>query len=181
MEHLQKLIDENLDSELFIQACEHSIISETYQIQAAVRDQDSFPIITRALNIVRLSNRIIQVANQEAENSEEMDFVNRILNSNDFLKQCLTLMAKSAKSLAVQPNNKEKFLSWTNSNEKLIDAIAGVRTAVSFNECIDDSSSKLSSVALISDDSHKETGTSTMATYFQIPEFDLLKLNEGLL
>ena len=52
-EHLQKLVDENCDSELFIRACEHSIVSETYQTQAAVQDQDSVSIVTHALNIVR--------------------------------------------------------------------------------------------------------------------------------
>ena len=119
MERLQKLVDESLDTELFIRACEHSIIRETYQTQAAVQDQNSVAIITHALNIIRRSNRIVQVASQEADNSEENEYVDQISMANEGLKQCLPVMVNSAKRLAGQSSNKECFLAWTNSNEKV--------------------------------------------------------------
>ena len=138
-ERLQKLVDECLDCELFIKACEHSIIKETYKTQTAVQENNNTAIVLNALNIARRSNRIIQVATQEAENSEDNAYVDRILGSNELLKQGISLilnsikwscsykllfkalppMIQSAKILASQPNNKENYLLWANANEKV--------------------------------------------------------------
>lgn len=92
MERLQKLVDESVDCELFIKACENSIIKETYDTQTAVLEKNNSTIITNALNIARRSNRIIQVATQEAENSEDPEYVDRIIYSNEQLKQALPAM-----------------------------------------------------------------------------------------
>ena len=86
MDHLLKIVDESVDCELFIKACEDSIIKETYQTQTAVQEKNNSAIIIHALNIARRSNRIIQVATQEAENSEDNIYVNNILKSNELLK-----------------------------------------------------------------------------------------------
>lgn len=86
MERLLKLVDESVDCELFIKACESSIIKETYQTQTAVQENNNSAIVIHALNIARRSNRIIQVATQEAENSEDSMYVNKILSSNELLK-----------------------------------------------------------------------------------------------
>ena len=86
MERIVKLVDESLDCELFIKACETSIIKETFQTQTAVQENNSSAIVVHALNIARRSNRIIQVATQEVENSEDNLYVNKILNANEFLK-----------------------------------------------------------------------------------------------
>jgi hypothetical protein len=96
-ERLQKLVDECLDCELFIKACEHSIIKETYKTQTAVQENNNTAIVLNALNIARRSNRIIQVATQEAENSEDNAYVDRILGSNELLKQGISLIFNSIK------------------------------------------------------------------------------------
>ena len=143
MERLQRLVDESLDAELFIRACELTIIKETYITQAAVQDRNSMAIVTNALNIARRTNRIMQVASQEADNSEELEFVNNLTAANESLKQSkhttkfiskcfmlfscffflikdLPIMIHCAKMLASQTSNKENFLLWTNANEKVI-------------------------------------------------------------
>ena len=104
------------------------------------------------------------MASQEADNSEEMEYVRRILNSNELLKQCLPVMVASAKALAARPNSKERFLAWTSSNERLIDAIGAVRTAVA------DGGSSASDSAV---------STSSVGSFCRIPDFDVLRLNEG--
>ena len=151
MDHLQKLVDDSLDPELFIKACENSIIRETYDTQNAVQEQNSMAIVTNALNIVRRSNRIVQLASQEADNSEEMEYVNRIQTTNDILKQCLPGMVQSAKKLASQPDNKDYFLSWTSSNEKLIDSIIHVRHSVKLDRTNNDESDRSSTYGLFTD------------------------------
>ena len=130
MENLQKMVDESIDCEQFISACEKSIITETYLTQAAVQENNNSAIVLNTLNIAKRSNRIIQVANQEAENSEDPNYVNRIIRANESLRQSLPAMIHNAKSLAVQPNNKEYYLKWADSNEKLINSINNVKNAV---------------------------------------------------
>ncbi len=133
MENLQKMVDESLDCVQFISACEKIIIKETYQTQAAVQEKNNSAIVINTLNIAKRSNRIIQVANQEVENSEDPIYVNRIISANESLRQSLPAMIHNAKSLAVQPNNKEFYLKWADSNEKLINSINNVKNAVNVN------------------------------------------------
>lgn len=185
MEHLQRLVDESLDSELFIKACENSIIRETFQTQGAVQEHNSMAIVTNALNIVRRSNRIVQIASQESDNSEEMEYVNRIQTTNEILKQCLPGVVQSAKKLAAKPDNKDYFLSWTSSNEKLLDSIIQVRQSVTLDRTSDDTSNRSSTCDQFTDDS---TETSLKAncensvdnSSHQFSDFDFPRPAEGL-
>ena len=86
---LQRLVDESVDSVSFIEACEQSIIRETFLTQTAIQENNKQAIVLNALNIARRTNRIIQVAAQEAENSEENSFVTNIITANEELKKCL--------------------------------------------------------------------------------------------
>ena len=72
----------------FIEAFEISIYKEIYQAQTAIQENNKQAIVLNALNIAKRTNRIIQVATQEAENSEETSFVTNVLQSNEELKQC---------------------------------------------------------------------------------------------
>ena len=193
MERLLKLVDESVDCELFIRACEKSIIKETFRTQTAVQENSNSAIVLNALNIARRSNRIIQVATQEAENSEDNAYVNQILVSNEFLKLglspfflvnmlcyllmffCVDLalptMIHSAKTLANQPSDKNNYLAWANSNEKLIDAIAKMREAVTITQLNEDSSvgvpPSVSSTYITSTDASN------------LPDIEALRINEG--
>ena len=119
MLRIQKLLDEIIDCESFIIACEKSIIKETYETQTAVQEKNSSVIVTNALNVARRTNRIMQIASQEAENSEDKFYVEQILIANDFLKQSLPSLIQSAKLLALEPTNKENYLVWASSNENV--------------------------------------------------------------
>ncbi|RMZ94679.1 vinculin isoform X2 [Brachionus plicatilis] len=132
--YLQQLVDEIIDCESFIIACEKSIIRETYETQDAVLEKNTSVIVNNALSIAQKTNRIVKVTAQEAENSEDKLFVDKILQSNDKLKQSLPYFIHSAKSLALDPSDKENYLIWASSNEQLIDAIASVRECVSSND-----------------------------------------------
>lgn len=119
MDRLQKLVDESLNTELFICACEQSIFEEIYLTYMAVNENDNKVIVAKGLSIIRRSNRVWQVANLEAENFEEEEFVKRILIENEKLKKCLPIMIKCTKQLAFQPDNKDFFKEWTNSNKQV--------------------------------------------------------------
>jgi len=84
---LQQLVDESIDSVAFIEACEFMIVKETFLAQTAIQENNKPAIVRNVLNIGRRTNRIIQVASQEAENSEENSFVNNIVMANEELKE----------------------------------------------------------------------------------------------
>ena len=64
-------------------------------------------------------------------------------------------------------------------NSQLIDAISAVREAVSLENCSDDMSNQSSSYGMYSEDLYDDSNSSSMGSFCQIPEFDLLKINEG--
>ncbi|CAF0804091.1 unnamed protein product [Brachionus calyciflorus] len=194
VQKLQKLIDDIIDCESFIIACEKSIIKETYQTQAAVLEKNSSAIVTNALNIVRRTNRIIEIAGQEAENSEDSFFVEKILIANDNLKKTLPVLIQSAKFLAIEPSNKENYLVWASSNEKLIDAISNVRESVSNQDLTsnrsslpneDDLDSELSNLENLKIDEDMHSNGYIMPKYRAIPVSrptplpDLIEENEN--
>lgn len=86
MERMRCLVDANVDPSIFIRACEYSIIKDTHKCEMAVREKNSFEIVTNASNIARRANRIIQVAAQEVENSEDKEYVKQITNASEALK-----------------------------------------------------------------------------------------------
>ena len=116
---MQKLIDENIDCESFIIACEKSIINETFETQNAVLEKNATVIINNTISIAQKANRIMKIIVQEGDNSEDKLFVEKILYSNDKLKQSLPFFVQSAKSLALDPSNKENYLTWASSNEQV--------------------------------------------------------------
>jgi vinculin len=119
VEKLQKLVDESLDCELFIEAFERRIIKESFDIQSAAQENNSSRIVANTINLAKRANRIIIVAAQEAENSEEFGYVNKIEIANESLRQSLPEIINFAKSLALKPNDKESYLKWAQSNEKV--------------------------------------------------------------
>ena len=59
------------------------------------------------------------MANQEAENSDDSDYVNRILNANETMKLALPVMIHKAKLLATQPDVSDHQVGWSNSNQNV--------------------------------------------------------------
>jgi hypothetical protein len=117
---LQILLDNSIESEMYIRSFENQIQKEAYSMQKSILEKNSNFIVQYALSIAKSANRITQLANQEAENSEDLDYVNRILASNEALKLTLPPMIQLAKSLAIDPSNKDAYLMWTNANENVI-------------------------------------------------------------
>lgn len=176
--NLQRLVDESLNSLAFIEAYEASILRETFQTQTAIQENNKQAIVLNALNIARRTNRIIQVASQEAENSEEISFVNNVNLANDELKQCLPPLVHAYKTIALQPNNKESFLKWTQTNENLINSIQKVKESLSLNDAAS-SVDRSSDIVYTSDIEYCIEDSNT--TQEDLPDLDNLKINEGKL
>lgn len=67
---------------------EEGILRDTERVEDGIRTNNSPKIVTNASSIARRANRVLQVAQQEAENSEDPSFVQRVNQASDGLKSC---------------------------------------------------------------------------------------------
>ena len=65
---------------------EEGILRDTERIEDGIRTADSPLIVTNASNIARRANRVLQVAEMEAQNSEDPLFVDRVNEAAENLK-----------------------------------------------------------------------------------------------
>ena len=64
---------------------EEGILRDTERIEDGIRAQDSPQIAQGASNIARRADRVLQVAEMEAQNSEDPTFVDRVNEASDKL------------------------------------------------------------------------------------------------
>nr|KAG5709155.1 hypothetical protein BaRGS_028611 [Batillaria attramentaria] len=130
MERLRGLVDEAVDTAALIRAEEEGILRDTERIEDGIRTVDSPLIVANASNIARRANRVLQVAEMEAQNSEDPLFVDRVNEASENLKATITPMVQNAKTLSTQPQNNAAANNWRKANQQLIGAVGGVREAV---------------------------------------------------
>jgi hypothetical protein len=85
MNHLKILVNECLESEMFIKVSESLILREAQRVQTHVQLCDSSAILASNNIIVCLTNRIVETAQQEVDNSEDDQYKSDIYAVN----QCL--------------------------------------------------------------------------------------------
>ncbi|XP_076450552.1 vinculin-like isoform X3 [Babylonia areolata] len=130
MERLRGLVDEAVDTTALIRAEEEGILHDTNRIEDGIRTVDSPLIVANASNIARRANRVLQVAEMEAQNSEDPLFVDRVNEASQNLKSTITPMVQNAKALSTTPQNGAAANNWRKANQELIQAVGGVREAV---------------------------------------------------
>lgn len=117
IDKIRHLIDSNIDISSFIKSCEHSIVKDTLKTEIAVSKRNPLEIITNASNIARRANRVIQIAQQEIDNSEDSQYVNQLKQSSEELKATIPRMVHRTKELAQQPESKIIFENWSIANK----------------------------------------------------------------
>ena len=77
----------NDDYNLYLIPAEEGILKDTERVEEGISEVNSPKIVQNASNIARRANRILQVAQNEAENSEDPMFVDQVNRSAENLKQ----------------------------------------------------------------------------------------------
>ncbi|CAE1284847.1 VCL [Acanthosepion pharaonis] len=130
MERLRTLVDEATDTEAFIRATEVGIKKDTEKVEDGIRAVSPQMVVANASNIARRANRVLQVAQQEAENSEDPAFVEKVNQSSDILKSSITPMVQQAKAVSMNPKDPAAANNWRKENNNLIAAVGQVRESV---------------------------------------------------
>lgn len=137
MERLRGLVDEAVDSSALIKAEEEGILRDTERVEDAIQMKDPPRIGAHASNIARRANRVLQVAQQEAENSEDPKYVDHVNQAASNLRATIAPMVQGAKGVSMNPADTNAQQNWRKANQTLIDAVRDVRGAVTVDAGVD--------------------------------------------
>lgn len=126
----RQLCDEAIDSAAFIQQSEDLMRRCTAECEEAIGRGDAQSHVDGTSQIARLANRVLMVAKQEADNSEDQAFIGRVNDAANVLQTNVTPMVRDAKAVAGNIRDQGKAGQWRDSNKNLLDSVGQVRIAV---------------------------------------------------
>lgn len=127
---MRTLCDQATDPAEFIKASEEAIQKYTFLCEEAIRNKQPQKMVDNTSNIARLVNRVLLVAKQEADNSEDPEFIAKLNAATNKLEQSLPLMVQHAKQVAANINDPVAASHWREANKNLLNAVRGVRGAI---------------------------------------------------
>ncbi|XP_042866265.1 vinculin-like isoform X4 [Penaeus japonicus] len=130
IQKVRDLADEATDSAAFIKASENLIKKHTAACESSIATHEPQSMVDNTSAIARLANRVLMVAKQEADNSEDPGFVAKVNAASDQLQAAVTPMVQNAKDVAMNPDDQRAISRWRQSNQALLSAVGEVRRAV---------------------------------------------------
>nr|KDR12694.1 Vinculin [Zootermopsis nevadensis] len=130
VQHVRALCDEATDSADFIKMSEEQIQKHSILCEEAIRKIQPQKMVDNTASIARLANRVLMVAKQESDNSEDPQFISRINSASDQVQASVTPMVQDAKAVAVNTQDSVAVSRWRESNRALLTAVGEVRHAV---------------------------------------------------
>ncbi|XP_054721582.1 vinculin-like isoform X2 [Uloborus diversus] len=122
--------DEATDTVSFIKMSEDSIKEHTRACEDSIATFEPQKMVENTSSIARLANRVLMVAKQESDNSEDPYFVERVNQAADLLQSTVTPMVQNAKMVAMDITDAKAASCWRSSNKGLITAVGQVLYAV---------------------------------------------------
>ncbi|ROT83150.1 Vinculin [Penaeus vannamei] len=109
---------------------ENLIKKHTAACESSIATHEPQSMVDNTSAIARLANRVLMVAKQEADNSEDPGFVAKVNAASDQLQAAVTPMVQNAKDVAMNPDDQRAIGRWRQSNQALLTAVGEVRRAV---------------------------------------------------
>ncbi|XP_051173650.1 vinculin isoform X4 [Leptopilina boulardi] len=130
IQRVRALCDEATDSGDFIKASEEQMQKHSFLCEEAIAKNNPQKMVDNTSAIARLANRVILVAKQESDNSEDPAFIERVNRATDALQNAVAPMVQDAKKVAMNTNDGPAVSKWRESNRNLLGAVGQVRKAV---------------------------------------------------
>ena len=127
---LRNLIDEAIDSAAFVRASEEAIRRHTQLCEMAISTRHVQSMVDNAASIARLANRVIMVARQETNNSEDAAFIAQVDSATKRLQELVPQMVRQAKDVATSISDTRGHGQWRQTNQQLIDAVVQIGQAL---------------------------------------------------
>ncbi|KAK7590064.1 hypothetical protein V9T40_001677 [Parthenolecanium corni] len=125
--NMRNLCDEATDSALFVKISEEQMRKHALMCEDAIAKNDPNKMVDHTTAIARLANRVLQVAKQEADNSEDPSFITSISRAADQLQTAVAPMVQDAKAVALNTRDSGAASRWRESNKRLLNAVGNVR------------------------------------------------------
>ncbi|KAJ8956385.1 hypothetical protein NQ318_015123 [Aromia moschata] len=130
---VRNLCDEATDSADFVKASEEQMKKHTFLCEEAIKNRQPQKMVDNTSAIARLANRVLLVAKQESDNSEDPNFIDEVSRASDALQGSVPPMVQDAKAVAINPADHSAVSRWRESNKGLLNAVGQVRQAVQVN------------------------------------------------
>ncbi|XP_013788447.1 vinculin-like, partial [Limulus polyphemus] len=130
VQKMRNLADEATDTVKFIKASEDCIMKHTKKCEESVVHQEPQHMVDNTSSIARLANRVLMLAKQESENSEDPHYISQVNIAADQLQCAVTPMVQDAKAVAMDMTDHRAVSRWQESNKTLITSVGQVRHAV---------------------------------------------------
>lgn len=127
VEKLTSAVDAATDAVEFIKASEESIKKDSEAVSTAISQRNQHNIVLNGGNIARKAKRIVVVANKEADNSEDPEFVNSVKDATKKLDQSTSDTVRAAKGISLNPADPGAQNNWFKSNGELLIDIERVK------------------------------------------------------
>ena len=116
---MRTLCDQATDPADFIKASEEQMQKHSILCEDAIRNKQPQKMVDNTSCIARLANRVLLVAKQEADNSEDPQFITELLNASDKLQNSVPSMVQNAKQVATNINDTVAGSNWRETNKNV--------------------------------------------------------------
>ncbi|XP_017889454.1 vinculin isoform X9 [Ceratina calcarata] len=130
MQRARALCDEATDSGDFIRTSEEQMQKHSFLCEEAIAKSHPQKMVDNTAAIARLANRVILVAKQESDNSEDPAFIQRVNRATDILQNSVAPMVQDAKLVAINISDSNAISRWRESNRTLLTNVGQVRKAI---------------------------------------------------
>ncbi|XP_039303783.1 vinculin isoform X10 [Solenopsis invicta] len=130
MQRARALCDEATNSGDFIRTSEEQIQKHSFLCEEAIAKALPQKMVDNTASIARLANRVILVAKQESDNSEDPIFIQRVNHATDVLQNSVAPMVQDAKLVAMNIHDNTAISRWRENNRALLANVGQVRKAI---------------------------------------------------
>lgn len=116
---MRTLCDQATDPSDFIKTSEGQMQKYAFLCEDAITNKQPQKMVNNTSNIARLVNRILLVAKQEADNSEDPEFTAKLNAAANRLEKALPAMVQDAKIVATNIGDPAAASAWRESNKNV--------------------------------------------------------------
>ncbi|XP_055612163.1 vinculin [Uranotaenia lowii] len=128
---MRTLCDQATDPLDFIEASEKQMQKHSFLCDDAIRMRQPQKMVDNTSSEARLANRVLLVAKQEADNSEDPEFIANVNNASDRLQSSISPMVQEAKNVSMNIADPIAASNWREANKHLLQNVRNIRSAIS--------------------------------------------------
>ncbi|CAJ0603802.1 unnamed protein product [Cylicocyclus nassatus] len=130
LHRLRSHVDDAIDTHEFVRASENAMRRYTNRCEDAIADNYPQGMVDNTSQIARLGNRVLMAAQNEAENSEEPAYCDRVNSAANQVRSAIPPMVTQAKQVAMSPRDTGAANAWRSANDHLLDSVKAVGDAI---------------------------------------------------